>query len=97
MPRRRLVGQENSLGVDVEIGVPIVVGEIHRARHRGDAGIADQEVVAAPVCLDRGETGRDGGAVAHIKGERQMIGSEFCHDGVRPLAIQVGYRHADAD
>ena len=69
MPDRLLVGQEHAAGVDVEIEVPVLVGQVDDQLHARDAGIGAEDVVAAEGRLDRGKQASTLTALADVDPE----------------------------
>ena len=67
-----LVGQEDAARIDVEVEVPILVGDVDRAPHGRDAGIGAEDVEAAEMGDARSAMARSHGcAVAHVDLKRR--------------------------
>ena len=66
MPAGGLIGQENAARIDVEVEIPILVGEIDRRAHGRDAGIGGEDIETAKRSNGGGKGGLDGCAAAHV-------------------------------
>ena len=87
--RDDLVGEENTAGVDVEVEVPLFVGQVDGAGHGGDAGVGDQNIATAETLEHTREGRLDRGTLADIDMEGVCTGTDFTGDSLCAFEIEV--------
>ena len=96
MPGRDLVGEEYAARIDREIEVPILVGQVKRMVHGGDAGVGDENLAPAKARERFAERALDRGALAHIDLDGDRIRADLPRGSRGPLAIDIGDRDSHA-
>ncbi len=77
MAYRNLVAKKNPAGVDVEVEVPVRIGEIHHPLHGRHPGIGAQNIVAAERLLHCVETCLHALAAAHVDGKSRRTAADL--------------------
>ena len=85
--RGDLIAKKDPSHVDVEIIVPLFVGEVEGVLHRRDAGVGGEQIEAAHAAFGFGDRLLDGGALTHI--DLDCIAADLLrrHFSARPVDI----------
>ena len=77
VPCSNLIGEEHAARVDVEIEIPIFVGQIDGTLHRRDTGIGDENVAATQGLQNALPGIHDGRSLTHVDRDSGAIVSYF--------------------